>query len=105
MYICVMTDMNTEKYLRYKDVAKLMQLSVTTIKRYVQDRKIPYYKLGATVRFSLVEINEWMKSRKKNKGVENREPEQGGLLSQEEEKSGGADGAADATHETGGGTR
>ncbi len=46
--------------LKIKDVAELLHLSETTIRRWVQDGKIPAYRLDQHIFFSRQEIENWM---------------------------------------------
>lgn len=46
--------------LKLKDVAELLQVSEKTIKRWVEDGKIPNYRINDQFRFSLMEIENWM---------------------------------------------
>ena len=48
--------------LKLKDVAELLNVSETTIRRWVSDGKIPYYKLNQQFRFSRSEIENWVLS-------------------------------------------
>lgn len=48
--------------LKLKDVAELLNVSETTIKRWIADSKIPYYKLNQQYRFSRSEIEDWVLS-------------------------------------------
>ena len=48
--------------LRLKDVAELLNVSETTIRRWVADSKIPYYRLNQQFRFSRSEIEDWVLS-------------------------------------------
>jgi len=52
--------------LKIKDVAQLLNVSETTIRRWLLDRKIPAYKLNRQYRFSRIEIENWMLTRKLN---------------------------------------
>lgn len=54
--------------LKLKDVAELLNVSETTIRRWVADSKIPYYKLNQQFRFSRNEIENWVLSCKQGKG-------------------------------------
>lgn len=53
--------------LRIKDVAELLNVSETTIRRWLVDGKIPAYKLNGQYRFSKIEIENWVISQKMNK--------------------------------------
>ena len=46
--------------LTIKDVSELLNVSETTIRRWLQDGKIPGYKLGHQIRFSRSEIENWV---------------------------------------------
>lgn len=48
--------------LKIKDVTELLNVSETTIKRWIADGKIPYYRLHNQYRFSRSEIENWVLS-------------------------------------------
>ena len=48
--------------LKLKDVAELLNVSETTIRRWISDSKIPYYRLNHQFRFSRNEIENWVLS-------------------------------------------
>ena len=50
--------------LKIKDVAELLNVSETTIRRWLLDGKIPAYKLNRQYRFSRIEIENWMMQQK-----------------------------------------
>ena len=56
--------------LKIKDVAELLNVSETTIRRWLLEGKIPAYRLHRQYRFSRIEIENWMMScrLKKEKG-------------------------------------
>jgi excisionase family DNA binding protein len=56
-----MTELET--FLDAGQVAKLLGLSIATIRKWVLIRYIPYKKIGRAVRFSVEEIRKWVKSR------------------------------------------
>ncbi len=53
--------------LKIKDVAELLSVSETTIRRWLLDGKIPAYKLNGQYRFSRIEIENWVIAQKMNK--------------------------------------
>ena len=53
--------------LKLKDVAELLNVSEATIRRWVADGKIPYYRLSHQYRFSRSEIENWVLSCKQGK--------------------------------------
>ncbi|OGN64480.1 MAG: PTS sugar transporter subunit IIA [Chlamydiae bacterium RIFCSPHIGHO2_12_FULL_49_9] len=48
--------------LKLKDVAELLNVSEVTIRRWISDSKIPYYRLHNQFRFSRSEIENWVLS-------------------------------------------
>lgn len=48
--------------LKLKDVAELLNVSETTVRRWIGDGQIPYYKLNQQFRFSRSEIENWVLS-------------------------------------------
>jgi len=48
-----------EIFLDAGQVAKMLGLSIATIRKWVLIKFIPYKKIGRAVRFSAVEIQEW----------------------------------------------
>lgn len=48
--------------LKIKDVAELLNVSETTIRRWLTEGKIPAYRLHHQYRFSRIEIENWMMS-------------------------------------------
>lgn len=52
--------------LRLKDVAELLNVSEGTVRRWISDGKIPYYRLNQQFRFSRSEIENWVLSCKRN---------------------------------------
>src|SRR5579871_5676913 len=48
--------------LKIKDVAELLNVSETTIRRWLSDGKIPAYRINHQYRFSRFEIENWMMS-------------------------------------------
>lgn len=50
--------------LKIKDVAELLNVSETTIRRWLFDGKIPAYRINHQYRFSRLEIQDWVLSQK-----------------------------------------
>ncbi len=53
-----------KQYLNTAQVAKLLSLSIFTIKKYVRERTIPAYKVGRRWLFEKNEIIQWIESQK-----------------------------------------
>lgn len=63
--------------LKIKDVAELLNVSETTIRRWLTDGKIPAYRMQHQYRFSRIEIEDWMMSCRLNQASGDFLPEQG----------------------------
>ena len=47
-------------YLTIPDVANMLQLTEQTIRRYVLNDEIPYFKIKKVIRFRLSDIERWV---------------------------------------------
>jgi excisionase family DNA binding protein len=52
-----------EPYLTIQEVARILKLSVQTVRRYVMKREIPCHKIFRAVRFKPSEIQSWVEDR------------------------------------------
>jgi excisionase family DNA binding protein len=50
-------------YFTIKEVAIYLGLSEHTIRAWVKFNRIPFYKLGRSVRFDLTKIDNWLKKK------------------------------------------
>lgn len=48
-----------------EQVAEYLQLDIKTIRNWNSENKIPYVKLGGSVRYPKERINNWIKSKEK----------------------------------------
>jgi excisionase family DNA binding protein len=55
--------MEYEALLNVGQVARMLGLSVATVRKWVLTRYIPYRKIGKAVRFSATEIRDWTLSK------------------------------------------
>lgn len=60
--------------LKIKDVADLLNVSESTIRRWISDGKIPTYRINQHYYFSRTEIENWMISHKMDKATEGVSP-------------------------------
>lgn len=56
--------MQTIELLTIKEVAELLKISVSGVRRLQQGRHIPFIKVGGNVRFALDDIVEYLKRRR-----------------------------------------
>jgi excisionase family DNA binding protein len=53
-----------KRFIRPKELAKYIDISINTIYFWIHTRQIPYYKIGNLVKFDISEIDEWLKAKK-----------------------------------------
>ena len=57
-------EMAVEKWVNLEDVAKHRSVSTDTIRIWIKDGKLPYYRAGKRYKFKISEIDEWVKQGK-----------------------------------------
>jgi len=63
-----------ESLVDIKRLAEILGVRPATIYGWVHDGYVPHYKLGALVRFSLEDVKQWLKD-KRRAGRKERTPE------------------------------
>lgn len=51
------------KSVNYREAAEILGLSERTLRNMVSKKKLPHYKLGKSVRFSVAKLEAWMEER------------------------------------------
>jgi excisionase family DNA binding protein len=54
----------SEGLLNIHDVAKILKVSAATIRRLQQGRKIPFVKVGGSVRFTIGDVASYVNARR-----------------------------------------
>jgi excisionase family DNA binding protein len=54
------TEPQTDEVLDYRGLSKYMKVAYGTLRHWVMEGKIPYFKIGRNVRFSKKAIDEWL---------------------------------------------
>lgn len=54
---------NNKKLLNVKELADFLNIKVSTLYSWVNQKKIPYVKIGHVVRFKREEIEKWLEDR------------------------------------------
>jgi len=52
-----------KRFLNTKEVAAYLGMAESTIRAWIRVEKIPFSRLGRSVRFDLKKINEWLKNK------------------------------------------
>ncbi|MSR77351.1 MAG: DNA-binding protein [Candidatus Omnitrophica bacterium] len=51
------------RFLTANEVTGMLQISIVTLRAWTSQKKIPYYKVGRSVRFNLLKLQEWLNQR------------------------------------------
>ena len=65
--------MTTERFLKKSEIADFFGVTVYTVDRYVRDRGMAFYRVGAEPRFLPADIIEWVQQFKNKKILSNSE--------------------------------
>ncbi len=57
------TNLKDQKFLNIKEVAAILGIAEKTVRKYVWQRTIPYFKIGGHVRFDSDKIINWLEER------------------------------------------
>ena len=71
-----------DAYLTAKEVALLFKLSLTTIRRYIMNKEIPFHKLDRAVRYKKSEIELWFEKREAAKTKKQDENQESSLFTE-----------------------
>ena len=54
-----------KRFFNVREISIYLGMSVPTIYRYAEEKKVPYFKIGKVLRFDVQEIERWMRAFKK----------------------------------------
>ena len=54
-----------KRFFNVREISIYLGMSVPTIYRYAEEKKVPYFKIGKVLRFDVQEIEEWMRAFKR----------------------------------------
>lgn len=57
-------DNSTEKWVNLEDIAEHLSVSKDTIRIWVREGKLPFYKAGKMYKFKISEVDEWVRQGK-----------------------------------------
>ena len=57
-------EMNVEKWVNLEDVAVHLSLSQDTVRTWIKECKLPFYKAGKRYKFKISEVDEWVRTGK-----------------------------------------
>ena len=53
-----------EKWVNLKDVAVYLSMSEDTVRTWIKEGKLPFYRVGKRYKFKISEIDDWSRSGK-----------------------------------------
>ena len=56
--------MAVEKWVNLEDIADYLSVSNDTVRTWIKNGKLPYYRAGKRYKFKISEVDEWLKSGK-----------------------------------------
>lgn len=57
-------DLLPEKWVNLEDIAAHLSLSEDTVRAWVKEGKLPFYRAGKRYKFKISEVDEWVKEGK-----------------------------------------
>ena len=57
-------EMNVEKWVNLEDVAVHLSLSQDTVRTWIKEGTLPFYKAGKRYKFKISEVDEWVRTGK-----------------------------------------
>ncbi|WP_418949012.1 helix-turn-helix domain-containing protein [Phascolarctobacterium faecium] len=57
-------NMELEKWVNLEDIADYLSVSKDTIRAWIKDEKIPFYKAGKRYKFKISEIDDYVRNGK-----------------------------------------
>lgn len=56
--------MAVEKWVNLEDIADYLSVSTDTVRAWIKDGKLPYYRAGKRYKFKISEVDTWLKAGK-----------------------------------------
>ena len=53
-----------EKWVNLEDIADHLSVSTDTVRNWIKDGKLPFYKAGKRYKFKISEVDEWVRKGK-----------------------------------------
>ena len=50
-----------EKWVNLEDIADHLSVSTDTVRNWIKDGKLPFYKAGKRYKFKISEVDEWVR--------------------------------------------
>lgn len=53
-----------EKWVNLEDIAEHLSVSTDTVRNWIKDGKLPFYRAGKRYKFKISEVDEWLRNGK-----------------------------------------
>ena len=57
-------EQTVEKWVNLKDIAEHLSVSTDTVRNWIKDGKLPFYRAGKRYKFKISEVDEWVRNGK-----------------------------------------
>jgi excisionase family DNA binding protein len=54
-------EVTVEKWVNLKDIAEHLSVSQDTVRTWIKEGKLPFYKAGKSYKFKISEVDEWVR--------------------------------------------
>jgi putative transcriptional regulator len=54
-------EITVEKWVNLKDIAEHLSVSQDTVRTWIKEGKLPFYKAGKSYKFKISEVDEWVR--------------------------------------------
>lgn len=54
-------EITVEKWVNLKDIAEHLSISQDTVRNWIKEGKLPFYKAGKSYKFKISEVDEWVR--------------------------------------------
>lgn len=54
-------EITIEKWVNLKDIAEHLSVSQDTVRTWIKEGKLPFYKAGKSYKFKISEVDEWVR--------------------------------------------
>ena len=58
------SETSPEKWVNLEDIAEHLSVSTDTVRNWIKDGKLPFYRAGKRYKFKISEVDEWVREGK-----------------------------------------
>lgn len=60
----ITSEATPEKWVNLEDIAEHLSVSTDTVRNWIKDGKLPFYRAGKRYKFKISEVDEWLRDGK-----------------------------------------